>query len=113
MCQPTFHVDLCDILGKGFNTIPKDLRRGPGSSFSTDPWYGCGYPENERGVQQVQLYMCPREDKNTCNKPNQYCANWDCETIAPWKNTDPFLTLPVLVNPLVSPKENVILLFSL
>lgn len=34
MYQPTFHIDLCDILGKTFNTVPSSLPRGPGDSFS-------------------------------------------------------------------------------
>lgn len=91
MYQPTFHVDLCDILGKKFNFISDDLPRGPGANFLSGPWYGCGREDKERGIQQVQLYMCPREGQSTCHKLNQYyCGHWGCETIAPWENTDPF-----------------------
>ncbi|XP_023382722.1 endogenous retrovirus group S71 member 1 Env polyprotein-like [Pteropus vampyrus] len=89
MYQPTFHVGLCNILGEELNKqIKEQMLAGSG------PWWGCGVKNYEKGIQQVQLYMCSREDQSTCNKPNQYyCGHWGCETIAPWKNTDPFLTL--------------------
>jgi hypothetical protein len=74
--QPTFSIDICDLLGKSWNLNMYRGKRGN--------WCGCGLCNLEKGLQTRQCYVCPANAPGCQGSGQYHCARWSCVTEAPW-----------------------------